>query len=74
MAQPTQKYGKGQLSVALFEQVVEGSQIANEFFSVQRSRKVGEDWKNESILVSKEQLKDLKDLIDQALAQGAVAP
>lgn len=71
MAQPKQKYGKGQLSVAVFEQIVEGGKVANEFYSVQRSRKIGEEWKNESILVSKEQLRDLQELIGQALGEGA---
>ena len=67
---PKNKFGKGQISLAVFEPTQEGAGN-KDFYSLQRSRKVGEEWKNENILLSQEQLKDVKELIEQALGEGA---
>jgi len=67
MAKPIRKYGKGAVSLAVFENAKEdGSR--NEFYSLQRSRKVGNEWKNESVLLNKEQLAIVQELAGQALS------
>ncbi len=69
MAKPIRKYGKGAVSLAVFENANDdGSR--NEFYSLQRSRKIGDEWKNESILLSKEQLAIVQEIVGQALSGG----
>ena len=67
MAKPIRKYGKGAVSIAVFEKTNDdGSR--NEFYSLQKSRKVGDEWKNESVLLSKEQLAIVLEIAGKALS------
>ena len=75
MAKPIRKYGKGAVSLAVFEKTNDdGSK--NEFYSLQKSRKIGDDWKNESVLLNKEQLAVVLEIAGQALSgeEGASSP
>ena len=72
MAQPKYKFGKGSISLAVFESVGKGGSPGfDDFYSLQKSKKVNDQWVNENILLSVSQLKDVKDLIEQALKEGA---
>ena len=70
MAKPINKFGKGSISLAVFEQQNEKSND-KEFYSLQRSRKIGNEWKNENILLNKQQLLDVQEVVAQALKEGA---
>lgn len=73
MAKPVRKYGKGAVSLAVFEKALEdGSR--KEYYSLQRSRKVGDKWENESILLFPEQLADVHEIVGQALEEGENSP
>ena len=48
MAKPIRKYGKGAISLAVFENAKGGSSD-NEFYSLQRSRKIGSEWKQYTV-------------------------
>ncbi|MEK7476395.1 MAG: hypothetical protein AAB152_12285 [Candidatus Coatesbacteria bacterium] len=67
MAKPIRKYGEGAVSLAVFvNEKEDGSK--NEFYSLQRSRKIGDEWKNESVLLSKEQLAIVHQIVGEALS------
>lgn len=75
MAKPIRKYGSRAISLAVFEKTA-GDGSTKQFYSLQRSRKEGNEWKNESILLFKEQLKDVQKVLGQALAEeeGSSSP
>ncbi len=64
--QPKMRYGKKPFSLAVFESTKDDGNN-RDFYSLQKSRKVDNEWKNDGFFATLEEVKDLRDLIDQAV-------
>lgn len=68
MAKPVRKFGIGAVSLAVFEKK-RGDGSTEEFYSLQKSRKLGGEWQNENVLLTREQLGSVVEVIQEALEE-----